>query len=79
MDRSGDLCTARGANCYKCNKKCDFSTQCHTMTAAKQEPQLDGAFLGPVIERSAFTWTVSHHIKDQELTFKLDTGGKYWH
>lgn len=74
--RPGDRCPARAATCYRCNKKGHFSTQCHTKTPVKQELQLDAAFLGPVTAGIASPWTVSLHIENQELTFKLDTGAE---
>ena len=55
------------ATSYRCNKKDHFNTQCLTKAAAKQELQLDAAFLGPMKTGSMPAWTVSLQTEDQDL------------
>jgi len=74
----GDKCAAKGATCFKCNRKGQFSSQCLSKTVAATSDQLnlDTAFLGVLDSGNTSSWTVKLQLQGTETQFKMDTGAE---
>ncbi len=70
--------------CYKCNRKGHYGTQCIAKTKVPKQPAAaeevqaneNPAFLGTVSATQGCAWSQKVKVQDTEVTFKLDTGAE---
>ena len=71
-----DNCPAKDAQCFKCNRKGHFGSQCLSKTVAATETNLDAAYLDIVQTDCEQSWSATVQIADKPVLFKLDTGAE---
>ena len=77
-----ERCPERDAECYKCQKKGHFCSQCLTKRVATvfeddlASLTMDSAFLGSVENDHRPVWKTILFLQGRQLEFKLDTGAE---
>ena len=71
-----DNCPAKDAQCFRCNRKGHFSSQCLSKTVAATESRIDAAYLDVVQSDSEQGWSATVQVTGIPVLFKLDTGAE---